>query len=172
MCRILNGMWQVSGGHGFEPIKEKAVSEMSHCAGWWYVRCFAAWLECTINSDRNRLVWTFKYSARDSNHIAYENDIDKSHKIIKKLFEWFKLVWQPNKQLICFTVCNFFLNILKSNNKVFDLMKYSSVSIKTKNSDLNMIEFNRWGIHNFWFGWSLWSSWGLCRIFLERSIIK
>ena len=42
MCRILNGMWQVSGGHGFEPIKEKAVSEMSHCAGWWYVRCFAA----------------------------------------------------------------------------------------------------------------------------------
>ena len=37
MCRILNGMWQVSGGHGFEPIKEKAVSEMSHCAGRWFV---------------------------------------------------------------------------------------------------------------------------------------
>ena len=36
MCRILNGMWQVSGGHGFEPIKEKAVSEMSHCAGQWF----------------------------------------------------------------------------------------------------------------------------------------
>ena len=34
MCRILNGMWQVSGGHGYEPLKEKAVSEMSHCAGY------------------------------------------------------------------------------------------------------------------------------------------
>jgi hypothetical protein len=33
MCKILNGMWQVSGGHGYEPLKEKAVSEMSHCAG-------------------------------------------------------------------------------------------------------------------------------------------
>ena len=33
MCRILNGMWQVDGGHGFEPLKEKALSEMSHCAG-------------------------------------------------------------------------------------------------------------------------------------------
>ena len=34
MCRILNGMWQVSGGHGYEPLKEKALAEMSHCAGW------------------------------------------------------------------------------------------------------------------------------------------
>ena len=33
MCRILNGMWQVSGGHGYQPLKEKAVAEMSHCAG-------------------------------------------------------------------------------------------------------------------------------------------
>ena len=33
MCRILNGMWQVSGGHGYEPLKEKALAEMSHCAG-------------------------------------------------------------------------------------------------------------------------------------------
>ena len=33
MCKILNGMWQVSGGHGYEPLKEKALSEMSHCAG-------------------------------------------------------------------------------------------------------------------------------------------
>lgn len=33
MCKILNGMWQVSGGHGYEPQKEKAVSEMAHCAG-------------------------------------------------------------------------------------------------------------------------------------------
>lgn len=34
MCRILNGMWQVSGGHGYQPLKEKAVAEMSHCAGY------------------------------------------------------------------------------------------------------------------------------------------
>lgn len=33
MCRILNGMWQVSGSHGYQPLKEKAVAEMSHCAG-------------------------------------------------------------------------------------------------------------------------------------------
>ena len=33
MCRLLNGMWQVDGSHGYEPMKEKAVSEMSHCAG-------------------------------------------------------------------------------------------------------------------------------------------
>jgi hypothetical protein len=37
MCRILNGMWQVSGSHGYQPLKEKAVAEMSHCAG--YVTC-------------------------------------------------------------------------------------------------------------------------------------
>jgi hypothetical protein len=37
MCRLLNGMWQVSGAHGYSPQKDKAVSEMSHCAGvkWW-----------------------------------------------------------------------------------------------------------------------------------------
>jgi hypothetical protein len=32
-CRLLNGMWQVSGAHGFEPNKEKAVSEMARYAG-------------------------------------------------------------------------------------------------------------------------------------------
>jgi Aldo/keto reductase family len=32
MCRILNGMWQLSGAHGFEPQLEKALAEMSHCA--------------------------------------------------------------------------------------------------------------------------------------------
>lgn len=31
-CRILNGMWQVSGAHGYTPITEQAVSEMTHCA--------------------------------------------------------------------------------------------------------------------------------------------
>ena len=33
MCRILNGMWQVSGAHGYEPQKEKAVAQMAQCAG-------------------------------------------------------------------------------------------------------------------------------------------
>ena len=32
MCRILNGMWQLSGGHGFEPQFNKALAEMNHCA--------------------------------------------------------------------------------------------------------------------------------------------
>lgn len=31
-CRILNGMWQVSGAHGYTPVTEQAVAEMSHCA--------------------------------------------------------------------------------------------------------------------------------------------
>ena len=43
MCKILNGMWQVSGGHGYEPLKEKALSEMSHCAG-----CNLKFLRCQI----------------------------------------------------------------------------------------------------------------------------
>ena len=33
MCKILTGMWQVSGAHGYEPQKQSAVSEMNHCAG-------------------------------------------------------------------------------------------------------------------------------------------
>lgn len=33
MCKILTGMWQVSGAHGYEPQKQSAVAEMSHCAG-------------------------------------------------------------------------------------------------------------------------------------------
>ena len=33
MCKILTGMWQVSGAHGYEPQKQSAVSEMFHCAG-------------------------------------------------------------------------------------------------------------------------------------------
>ena len=32
MCRILNGMWQVSGSHGYEPEINAVIAEMSHCA--------------------------------------------------------------------------------------------------------------------------------------------
>ncbi len=31
-CRILNGMWQVSGAHGYSPVQEKVVAEMARCA--------------------------------------------------------------------------------------------------------------------------------------------
>lgn len=31
-CRLLSGMWQVSGAHGYVPDKDKAISEMLHCA--------------------------------------------------------------------------------------------------------------------------------------------
>lgn len=30
-CKILNGMWQVSGAHGYSPEAAKVVSEMAHC---------------------------------------------------------------------------------------------------------------------------------------------
>jgi hypothetical protein len=33
MCKILTGMWQVSGAHGYEPQKQSAVAEMGNCAG-------------------------------------------------------------------------------------------------------------------------------------------
>jgi hypothetical protein len=33
MSRLLTGMWQVSGAHGYEPEKNKAVSVMKKCAG-------------------------------------------------------------------------------------------------------------------------------------------
>ena len=33
VCRLLNGMWQVSGAHGFDPNKEKVVADMAHYAG-------------------------------------------------------------------------------------------------------------------------------------------
>lgn len=36
-CRLLNGMWQVSGAHGYEPVKEDVVAEMSHYADEGYV---------------------------------------------------------------------------------------------------------------------------------------
>ena len=32
MCRILNGMWQVSGAHGYDPQLGKSVTEMARCA--------------------------------------------------------------------------------------------------------------------------------------------
>lgn len=31
MCRLLNGMWQVSGYHGYEPQKENVIADMSKC---------------------------------------------------------------------------------------------------------------------------------------------
>ena len=31
-CRILNGMWQVSGSHGYSPVADKVVAEMARCA--------------------------------------------------------------------------------------------------------------------------------------------
>jgi len=36
VCRLLNGMWQVSGAHGYEPNKESAVTQMTKCAGQGY----------------------------------------------------------------------------------------------------------------------------------------
>lgn len=32
-CRILNGMWQLSGAHGYTPVKEDAVAQMAAFAG-------------------------------------------------------------------------------------------------------------------------------------------
>jgi hypothetical protein len=34
VCRLLNGMWQVSGAHGFDPDKERAVADMARYAGY------------------------------------------------------------------------------------------------------------------------------------------
>jgi aryl-alcohol dehydrogenase-like predicted oxidoreductase len=31
-CRVLNGMWQVSGAHGYDPEKPAVLSEMARCA--------------------------------------------------------------------------------------------------------------------------------------------
>jgi len=36
MCKLLNGMWQVSGAHGYEPERNAVVSEMTHCADEGY----------------------------------------------------------------------------------------------------------------------------------------
>lgn len=33
MCRLLNGMWQVSGAHGFDPNRELAVGDMARYVG-------------------------------------------------------------------------------------------------------------------------------------------
>jgi hypothetical protein len=33
LCRLMNGMWQVSGMHGYNPSTESAVAEMAHCIG-------------------------------------------------------------------------------------------------------------------------------------------
>ena len=38
VCRLLNGMWQVSGAHGFEPNKDKAVSDMARYAGIYLMK--------------------------------------------------------------------------------------------------------------------------------------
>mmetsp|Transcript_10617 Transcript_10617/g.17868 ORF Transcript_10617/g.17868 Transcript_10617/m.17868 type:complete len:487 (-) Transcript_10617:129-1589(-) len=32
MCRILNGMWQLSGAHGFTPQVDSAIAKMTYCA--------------------------------------------------------------------------------------------------------------------------------------------
>jgi len=32
MCRVLNGMWQVSGAHGYTPVAAKVVEQMGLCA--------------------------------------------------------------------------------------------------------------------------------------------
>ena len=36
MCRVLNGMWQVSGAHGYYPNKEESVAAMTRCAAQGY----------------------------------------------------------------------------------------------------------------------------------------
>ena len=30
-CKLLNGMWQVSGAHGYTPDRARVVSDMSKC---------------------------------------------------------------------------------------------------------------------------------------------
>lgn len=37
-CKILNGMWQVSGAHGFQPNKPDVVAKMAEYAGSFYSR--------------------------------------------------------------------------------------------------------------------------------------
>lgn len=32
ICKVTNGMWQVSGAHGFQPVKDNVIKEMSRCA--------------------------------------------------------------------------------------------------------------------------------------------
>jgi hypothetical protein len=47
MCKILTGMWQVSGAHGYEPKKQSAINEMKHCAG----KALLFWAIPTITFD-------------------------------------------------------------------------------------------------------------------------
>lgn len=42
ICRILNGMWQVSGAHGYSPIRSNVVSKMTDYAGTLHI------CECTL----------------------------------------------------------------------------------------------------------------------------
>lgn len=42
MCKILTGMWQVSGAHGYEPQKQSAVAEMGNCAGKRFITALPA----------------------------------------------------------------------------------------------------------------------------------
>lgn len=50
MCKILNGMWQVDSAHGYEPLKENAVSEMSHCAGKTIIMLFLRFVQSIIKN--------------------------------------------------------------------------------------------------------------------------
>ena len=50
MSRILNGMWQVSGAHGYDPNKEKAVAEMAHYADEGAIYTYCIYI-CTFISN-------------------------------------------------------------------------------------------------------------------------
>ena len=61
-CRILNGMWQVSGAHGFEPDRDKVVAEMAHCAS----EGFTTFDLADIYGPAESLVGDFCYGNRAS----------------------------------------------------------------------------------------------------------
>jgi hypothetical protein len=42
MCRVLNGMWQVSGAHGYMPERDRVVIKMTEAAGNTHLSNFYA----------------------------------------------------------------------------------------------------------------------------------
>eukprot|EP01041_Mallomonas_annulata_P010348 gene10348-21587_t len=67
MCRLLNGMWQVSGAHGYEPNRDNVVAEMARCVDAGYTTFDLA----DIYGPAEGFVGDFCYGSRSSSVAKY-----------------------------------------------------------------------------------------------------
>jgi aryl-alcohol dehydrogenase-like predicted oxidoreductase len=116
LCRIMTGMWQVSGAHGYDPQKDKAVSEMSHCAE----EGFSTFDLADIYGPAEEYVGAFKNGRKSSN--------------IAKSCQFFtKWVPQPGEISLAMATAAIDRSLRRMSTDSLDLLQFNWFPYQNKN---------------------------------------